>query len=128
MKNNKGQVLVMFILLLPVVLLLLGLVVDTGLLFIEKRNIDGSIKEAIAYRFESNLSENELDSVVNNLLVTNINNINSSEVNISNDYIKITVNKQFDSAFALLFNRSFYEISATYVGYISAGKLVIEKE
>lgn len=128
MNNKRGQILVMFILLLPIMLMLLGLIVDTGLLFIEKRNIDDNIKHAIRYCFESKLDEAQLQSAINELLQNNIKEINDLQINISNDYIKINVDKNFTSAFSVLFGKDFYDINSTYIGYISAGKLVIEKE
>lgn len=128
MKNNRGQILVLFIFMLPVILLLFGLIVDTGFLFIEKRNLDNNVKQVITYRFESDLDASELENVINNLLATNIDDISNTEINISNDYIKITVSKQYKSAFSRLFNKDIYEINTTYAGYINSGKLVIEKE
>ena len=57
MKNRNGQVLIAFMLMLPLILLFLGLIIDIGLVFIEKRKIENNIKSVISYRFESDLSE-----------------------------------------------------------------------
>ena len=68
MNNKNGQVLVAFMLMLPLILLFLGLIIDIGLVFIEKRKIENNIKSVISYRFESDLSENDLYSAIDNLL------------------------------------------------------------
>ena len=47
--NNKGQTLVAFIILIPVLIMIFTLVVDLGLLSIEKRKIDNEIKSTITY-------------------------------------------------------------------------------
>ena len=41
--NNKGQTLVTFIIILPILLIILALVVDLGFIYIEKRNIDNNV-------------------------------------------------------------------------------------
>jgi hypothetical protein len=128
MKDNKGQVLVMFILLLPIVLMLMGLIIDTGLLFIEKRNVDNNIKEVIEYRFESDTDDEQLYSIIDSLLVSNIKNIKNKEIHISTNYISITINKEIKGTFSVLFNKDIYEIKTTYTGYINGNKLVISKE
>ncbi len=118
----------MFILLLPIVLMLMGLIIDTGLLFIEKRNVDNNIKEVIEYRFESDTDDEQLYSIIDSLLVSNIKNIKNKEIHISTNYISITINKEIKGTFSVLFNKDIYEIKTTYTGYINGNKLVISKE
>jgi Flp pilus assembly protein TadG len=43
MKDSRGQVLVAFVLLIPVILMLLALIVDVGFLYVEKRKTDNVI-------------------------------------------------------------------------------------
>ena len=47
--NNKGQSLATFIIILPIIIMLLVLVLDYGLLSVEKRNITSDIKTSIKY-------------------------------------------------------------------------------
>ncbi|NLL44775.1 MAG: hypothetical protein GX247_03810 [Mollicutes bacterium] len=128
MNNKNGQVLVAFMLMLPLILLFLGLIIDIGLVFIEKRKIENNIKSVISYRFESDLSENDLYPALENLLNKNIDNIKNKQITLADNYIKITVNKEVAGVFPHFFKRDNYEINTTYIGYIQDGKLVISKE
>ena len=47
--NNRGQTLVMFILMLPLLLIVLCLVVDIGMLSLEKKKLENTLKDAIYY-------------------------------------------------------------------------------
>ena len=47
--NSKGQVLVMFIIILPVLLIIFTLVAELGLSYIEKRNISSNTYDAVEY-------------------------------------------------------------------------------
>lgn len=128
MKNKNGQVLVAFMLMLPLIILFLGLIIDSGLIFVEKRRVENNIKSLINYRFESDLNENDLYSAIDNLLNKNIDNIKQKQINISTNYVKITVNKEVSGIFPYMFNRDNYKINISYKGYMSSGKLVITKE
>ena len=57
--NNKGQVLVVFVILLPIFLLILGFVIDYGLLYSEKKNIDDSTHDALNY-YLNNLDDSNI--------------------------------------------------------------------
>lgn len=107
--NNKGQVLVIFVIMLPILLILFTFVVDLGLLSIEKRNISNNTYDAVEYYLE-NQSNTEIENKIKNLLSKNINNIDNIEINNTDTYIEITVIKKYKS---LLKNN---EISITYKG------------
>ena len=48
--NNKGQTLVLFVLLLPLLTLVLGLVINYGTIIISKKNVDMTIKSILKTR------------------------------------------------------------------------------
>ena len=47
--NNKGQTLVIFIIILPIILTIFTLVIDLGILYISKRNVENNVSNAIEY-------------------------------------------------------------------------------
>ena len=87
--NNKGQVLVIFVILLPILLMILGFVVDLGLLSIEKRKISNNTYDAVEYYLESN----DKDKTIN-LLNDNLDGVDI-KINDSEDYVEITVKKNY---------------------------------
>jgi len=109
--NNKGQSLVVFIIILPILLIILTLVIDFGFMYIEKRNIDNNCYDAVEYYFE-NMNTGDIDQKVNNLLNENIKNIDEILINDTNDYVEISVTKNRKSIYSIISNDT--EIKITY--------------
>lgn len=128
MKDNKGQVLVMFVLLLPIILLFIGIITDTGLLFIEKRKIDNNVKNVIRYGL-NNLTINsvELKGEMTNTLTSNISEIDRLTIDIDNGTITILLNKKKKSLFSLITSKNYYDIKSNYNGYIDKGKMIVKE-
>lgn len=106
--NNKGQVLVIFVILLPILLMILSLVVDLGLLSIEKRKIDNNTYDAVEYYLESNNKEKTIS-----LLNDNLNDI-EIKINDNDDYIEIIVTKNYKGLYTIISNNQ--EIKIIYKG------------
>jgi len=121
--NNKGQVLVLFALLLPLILMCVGLVVDTGLLYVEKRKVDLIVKDTVEYGV-SNI-DSVTDEKLSALLNKNIDNIKTKEIKIENGIVTITVSLQKKSIFSVIFGIDRYEIKSTYKGMIENNELKI---
>ena len=92
--NNKGQVLVIFIIIIPILLLLVTLVVDLGLLYKEKQSISNNIKNALEYYLDSKDS-----NALENMKELLNQNIKESKIDIKDEeeYIEITVSKKWNS-------------------------------
>ena len=74
--NNRGQTLVMFILMLPLLLIVLCLVVDIGMLSLEKKKLENTLKDAIYYELNNQETDsNMIKNRLTNTLSKNINNI-----------------------------------------------------
>ena len=123
--NNKGQVLVAFVIILPIVLFLLVSIIDIGLYGIEKRNISDNVKSSVRYGVK-NIKDDNIEAKVRALLMKNIDDLKESDVNItiSDNYIKVTVNKDYKPLFK--FNRLSTNVS--YSGSISNSKIELKKE
>ena len=79
-----------------------------GLLSIEKRKISNNTYDAVEYYLESNNKEKTIKLLENNL--------SDIEINISdnNEYVEITVIKEYKSLYTIISNDQ--EISITYKG------------
>lgn len=84
--NNKGQVLVLFIILLPIILLLLILTIEVGDIYLDKQKTKNTIKEIIRENLKEPNSE-----IINTLITKNINDIEEKNVFISEDEIRIYI-------------------------------------
>lgn len=124
--NNKGQVLVLFVLLIPVLLLAVAFVIDIGLLMEDKKHLDISIKESVYYGL-NNIDSSELELKIQELLNKNVKNIEQITINQDDDYLEVDVKKDYKGLFTFLFKNNIYEIESTYYGYISDDKLTINK-
>lgn len=125
--NKKGQVLILFVLLIPVFLMLLAFVIDIGFLYIEDKKIESSIKESIQYGLE-NIDNIDIQSKIDELITKNINNALSIQVHIDNGYIYVSVEKKYQGMFKSLFKNNIYVMNNSYYGYIEDNKLIINKE
>ena len=114
--NNKGQVLIIFVILLPIFLMILALVIDLGLLSIEKRKISNNTYDAVEYY----LSNPNIEKTIK-LLESNLEDI---KVNIEDkkDYVEIIVKKEYKSLYTIISNDQ--EINITYKGIKETKKII----
>lgn len=124
--NKKGQVLVAFIIMMPLILMLIVNIIDIGLYGVEKRKIDDSVKSSVRYGLK-NIGDENIDNKIHALLIKNIDGINDNDINItvSNNYIRVKVNKKYKPLFKL--NNSL-NTDVSYYGTINDSKIEIKKE
>ena len=90
--NNKAQVLVLFAIILPVILLLLLVTIQIGNLYLDKQKTKSTIKETITTVLKNN-EENKKD-IANNLIEINIKDIKTKTIYISENEIEINVTQE----------------------------------
>lgn len=114
MKNHNGQVLIAFVLILPILLMCVGLVIDTGLLYIEKRKLDNVIEDTVEYGMNhiEKITENELTEMI----YINIDKLKVIDIDITDVKVEIQASYHRKSIFASLFKKEDYEISSHYKG------------
>ena len=122
--GNKGQTLVIFVLILPILLLLFALIWEVGNLGLTINKYETEIKDTIEYGL-NHLDNENLEEVLTNLLKANLDGDISIEIN--NQVIKVNVKQKYDALFNNLLNNRF-DIDLTYNGYIENEKLIIQKE
>ena len=86
MKNNKGQALVEFILILPVILAILLVIIDLGKIFNEKNTLENTSIDII----ELYKNGKSIDEIKNKYLDINI------TTNIEDNYITIKLKKEIE--------------------------------
>lgn len=121
--NHKGQVLALFIILLPLILMCVALIIDTGLLYMEKRHVDLIVKDTTEYGMKNidSVTEKELYE----LLDRNIDDIKDKKIVMNNGILRITVSLNKKSVFANIFGEERYEIKSTYKGMIEQDSIRI---
>lgn len=122
--DSKGQTLVIFVLILPILLLLFALILEVGNLGLTTNKYETEIKDTIEYGL-NHLDNENLEEVLTNLLKANLDGDISVEIN--NQVIKVNVKQKYDALFNNLLNNRF-DIDLTYNGYIENEKLIIQKE
>lgn len=122
--NNKGQSLVLFVLLLPILLLVMVLVIDVGNVIVKKQEIDNINYLTIDYGLE-HFDDIDLESKLENMLVLNNVDFSNVEININDNKIEIFINKKVNGVFVKQFN--IFSLKSRYVGYIKEDKKIIER-
>ncbi len=119
--NSRGQVLVMFIMVLPILFVILTLVAEMGYMHIEKKNISSNTYTAVEYYLE-NLDDLQIDNKVRLLLNKNINDIDDIEIKNTDDYVEISVTKKYKGIYNKILDDN--EIIITYRGLKKNNKII----
>ena len=103
--NNKGQVLIIFVILLPIILLLLTFIVDYGFLSIEKRKVENSVTEGINF-YIRNANNDDVLVKTQKLLNSNLDDVDINIID-TEDYVEITVVKYYKPIFKSILKDNF---------------------
>lgn len=118
--NKKGQTLIIFVLILPVLVLLIQMIITKYDMYYDKRNMENIAKEAIYYGL-NNLENENLENKINEFINENIKC--STQIKIENNIITITLKKEHSAIEKILGNN---EIKVSYKGYIEENKKKVE--
>ncbi len=122
--NNKGQSLVMFILILPVIILVLVLVVDVGNAIYIKNKLDNVNYLVMDYALDNKNSSNLSEEVIT-LVNKNMDGISFINIDNESDYIYISITKKISGIISDKVIVS--EAVSKYKGYIKEDKKIIER-
>lgn len=121
--NNKGQSLVLFILIIPILLGITALVIDVGETIATKNNINNKIEMIIECGLIDDLTVEE----VNKLAEYNLKEYNY-QVKVENDIIEINVNTYIEGIFSNILAFKGFNIQSEYRGIMNnEEKVIIEK-
>lgn len=125
--NNKGQSLVLFILIIPIILGIMALVIDIGYALTKKNEIDKSVEFVLDYYLsdnnrETNTYENDNSIDINALKVLLEYNLKDIEpiINTSDNVITIKAESYVDGIFSKILNIKGFKIESEYKGYLES--------
>lgn len=122
--NNKGQSLVLFVLLLPLLLMIIAVVFEMGRMLLIKNEYKDAASDAISYSLY-HLEDADVLSKTQRLLDANIEG--NSEVQIENQTVTVHISDKIEGVFSF-FAKDIYQIDLTYRGYNDNGKIKITEE
>lgn len=122
--NNKGQSLVMFILIIPILLLMLVIVADVGNALVKKQELDNVNYLTLEYGLE-HIDELGIEHKMKNIAIKNDDEINNINIVFDTNKITVTIKKEINGVIANQFK--VLELESKYIGYIKNGKKIIER-
>jgi len=126
MLNNKGQSLVLFVIVLPILLLIVILVIDIGKALVLKQELKNISNIVLDYGLD-NLDNEEIKFELVNLVELNNNEIDNVNINIDDSKIYIKLNENVKGTFSGIIDISIFNVETSYVGYIKDNNKVIER-
>lgn len=124
--NNKGQVLVFFVVLIPVFIALAAFAIDISYTYYQSNKLDNINRMVIKYGL-NNLTDDDIKSKMAELLLKNDSDISNYEINIKNNVITLKAEKEINSIFSGFLNIETYHLSSDFKGYNKSGKVIIKK-
>ena len=124
--NNKGQSLVLFIVLLPILLLVIVLVVDVGIITTSKQDLNNINYMMVDYGL-SNLGKESLEEEIRKYIILNDSEIDNMNIRVVDNEVYINMKKTEKSLIAHVFNIKDFEIVSEYKGTIINDKKSIER-
>ena len=109
--NNKGQSLIIFVLILPVIVLFVAFLIDSSLSIMEKSKIDGIISSNMQNSLNKDIRDVEK---IKKVLVKNAKM--DVDVKIVDDKLVVKAKSTKKSVFGKILNFSWYELDFNYCG------------
>ena len=126
--NNKGQSLVTFVILIPILLIVCGMVIEFANVAYQKHQLTSATKTIISSILTTDKSiDNELKNDI--IRLYNDNNIKVDDLLVeSNNYLKISVSSHVDSFLVKIINKDYYEIKVSLIGELNENNKVVFKK
>ena len=125
MINNKGQSLVIFIVMIPIIILIMILIYDIGNLTYEKKELDNINKIVIDYGLDNIENLNIINEMYT--LAKNNNEKANYEIKFINQEFYITSKYYVKGVFTKIINIDGYLAKSTYKGYLNKDKHIIKR-
>lgn len=125
--NKKGQTLILFVLLLPLLLLLMAFVVDTGLVLKERTKLNSVTKTVLKTTYPNRLDSDYIEKVTN-LFYQNGIPVEQLKVEVEENQVIIQNEYQKESIFGSIIGIKEYKIKGVLKAKIENEKIKIEKE
>ncbi|MDD2469920.1 MAG: pilus assembly protein [Bacilli bacterium] len=124
--NRKGQILIFFVILIPLFAFIAALVIDMGYSYYQSNKLHHLNNMVLKYGL-NHINDVNVKSEMISLLYKNDSKIDSYEIIIEGNKITLKIDKTVESVFGKMIKMDFYYISSKYIGYINGNKIIIEK-
>ena len=125
--NNKGQTLIMFILLIPLILVIMALVVDTSFVYKEKIKFQSVTKTIMKTTYENKDTTDFNDKTIN-LYKKNGIDTNNIVIKVNSDSIVIKNQTKVKSIFGNIIGIKNYKVKFSYKIYKENESIKVIKE
>lgn len=120
--NNRGQTLVLFVMLLPIMLLVMVLVFDIGKSIVEKQKLDNISFMIVSYGIEHSKDDN-IDGTLKELVTLNYKDATDVEILVKDDYVSVSLSGKVKGVFGNLVGKSNFKVRSYYIGNINDKKI-----
>lgn len=124
--NRKGQVLVMFIILLPIFFIIMTLLIDIGNLILTNNEIN-DVSYMVLEHCLDHLDEEDIIDTSRELLKLNNKELNIESFKIENNKVYLNVSYQIKGIISNIVNIKLFDIDNKYEAYIKDDKKIIER-
>lgn len=121
--NKRGQTLIIFVMLIPIILTMAALVIDVGLLYYKKNEYTGIVEESIKEYFK----DEDLTSALETLTLNGV-SLDDVLVSATDEKISVTLDTKVDSIFGKVIRINDYEIKIARVGTKDKERVIIKKK
>ncbi len=125
--NNKGQSLVLFVILIPILFMILFMVYEVGRMALLKHELNDISYLAIDCGLDKIDEEDNVNNI-RELINKNKNDIDNIEVKIEDEKIDVTLEDSIKTNISLIRNAQTFRVKSSYVGYMNEEKKVIERD
>ena len=125
--NNKGQSLISFVLIIPIILLILFMVYDIGNMVLLKEKLDNINYLVIDYGLDK-INDDDLQTKLNEMLSKNNTDNYNTAISISEGKIDILLEGRIENKLSLINKFKVFSVKSHYVGYIEEDKKIIRKD
>lgn len=121
--NKRGQTLIIFVMLIPIILTMAALVIDVGFLYYKKNEYTGIVEESIKEYFK----DEDLTSALETLTLNGV-SLDDVLVSATDETISVILDTKVDSIFGKVIRINDYEIKIARVGTKDKERVIIKKK
>lgn len=121
--NNKGQTLVLFIILIPILLILLAFIIDTGILVREANRLNSVTKTVLKDTYK----KDDKEKLIKELLEKNKIKTDNLKLKIIKDQVNVKNSYEIESVFGKIIGIKNYTVKTDLTVYEEDGVLKFKK-
>lgn len=124
--NNRGQSLVMFVMILPILLMIIMMVIDIGKMVQRREELDSINYILVDYGLD-NIELNNLEDKLKEILDKNDKSIDIVKINIDKESLEVEVILRDEVDLLILKDNKLFRVKSDYVGRVVDNKKIIER-